>query len=51
VSDVHAAFDYMKANGFQIIDPAPRPGSRGTMVFFVHPKSLGYLIEVVQERA
>lgn len=51
VSDIHAAFDYMKENGFQIVDPAPRPGSRGTAVFFVHPKSLGYLIEVVQERA
>jgi methylmalonyl-CoA/ethylmalonyl-CoA epimerase len=31
-----------------------RPGSRGTTVFFVHPKTteaaaLGYLVEVVQE--
>ncbi len=48
VSDVQLAFDYMKGNGFQIIDDAPRRGSRGTTVFFVHPKSLGYLIEVVQ---
>jgi methylmalonyl-CoA/ethylmalonyl-CoA epimerase len=49
VSDIQAAFEFMKGSGFQIIDPAPRPGSRGTTVFFVHPKSLGYLIEVVQE--
>ncbi len=49
VADVHAAFDYMKEEGFNIIDESPRPGSRGTTVFFVHPKSLGYLIEVVQE--
>jgi methylmalonyl-CoA/ethylmalonyl-CoA epimerase len=49
VSDIQLAFDYMKESGFQIIDTAPRPGSRGTTVFFVHPKSLGYLIEVVQE--
>lgn len=49
VSDIHRAFDYMKANGFNIIDPAPRKGSRGTTVFFVHPKALGYLLEVVQE--
>ena len=54
VADIQAAFDYMKAQGFNIIDSAPRPGSRGTTVFFVHPKttpraSFGYLIEVVQE--
>src|ERR1039457_78934 len=49
VSDIRAAFHYMKENGFHLIDTAPRPGSRGTTVFFVHPKSLGYLIEVVQE--
>ena len=48
------AFDYLKENGFKIIDKAPRKGSRGTTVFFVHPKTtetaaFGYLIEVVQE--
>jgi methylmalonyl-CoA/ethylmalonyl-CoA epimerase len=47
VSDIHAAYAHMKEKGFQLIDDAPRPGSRGTTVFFVHPKSLGYLIEVV----
>jgi methylmalonyl-CoA/ethylmalonyl-CoA epimerase len=54
VEDIQRAFDYMKANGFKIIDAAPRNGSRGTKVFFVHPKttdaaSFGYLMEVVQE--
>jgi len=54
VEDVQKAFDYLKEKGFHIIDAAPRPGSRGTTVFFVHPKTtdaaaLGYLIEVVQE--
>ena len=54
VSDIQAAFDHMKANGFKVIDPAPRNGSRGTKVFFVHPKTteqaaFGYLMEVVQE--
>jgi len=54
VHDIHAAFDAMTADGFRIIDAAPRRGSRGTTVFFVHPKStdataLGYLLEVVQE--
>ena len=39
--------------GFRLIDPAPRKGSRGTTVFFVHPKSkedspFGVLIEIVE---
>jgi methylmalonyl-CoA/ethylmalonyl-CoA epimerase len=54
VADARAAFDYLKEKGFKIIDAAPRNGSRGTTVFFVHPKTtdaaaFGYLIEVVQE--
>jgi methylmalonyl-CoA/ethylmalonyl-CoA epimerase len=54
VTDIQAAFDDMKAKGFNIIDTAPRSGSRGTTVFFVQPKSrddapCGLLIEVVQE--
>ncbi len=56
VKSAQKAFDYMKANGFTIIDAAPRPGSRGTTVFFVHPKSraenaFGFLIEVVEDPA
>jgi methylmalonyl-CoA/ethylmalonyl-CoA epimerase len=44
----------MRRQGYRILDPAPRPGSRGTTIFFVHPKSreavtLGYLMEIVQE--
>ena len=54
VADVHKAFADLKQKGFQIIDDAPRRGSRGTTVFFVHPRTtraaaFGYLIEVVQE--
>jgi len=54
VADIGTAFNYMKDKGFRMIDPAPRKGSRGTTVFFVHPKTtdtaaLGILIEVVQE--
>jgi methylmalonyl-CoA/ethylmalonyl-CoA epimerase len=54
VADIQRAFDDMKAKGFNIIDKAPRKGSRGTTVFFVHPKSreeapFGFLVEVVQE--
>src|ERR1035437_9371402 len=39
VESAQQAFDAMKASGFQLIDKAPRKGSRGTTVFFVHPKS------------
>jgi methylmalonyl-CoA/ethylmalonyl-CoA epimerase len=54
VADIQKAFDHLKQHGFTIIDKAPRKGSRGTMVFFVHPKAtekaaFGYLLEVVQE--
>src|SRR5512138_74790 len=54
VKSAKAAFDYMKQNGFNLIDKAPRPGSRGTTVFFVHPKSrndspFGFLIEIVED--
>ena len=54
VADIQKAFNHMRDQGFHIIDQAPRKGSRGTTVFFVHPKTtdgaaLGYLLEVVQE--
>ena len=53
VKDARHAFRTMKDNGFRLIDAAPRPGSRGTTVFFVHPKSrddspFGLLIEIVE---
>lgn len=53
VESAQTAFDAMQACGFQLIDQAPRKGSRGTTVFFVHPKSraenpFGFLIEIVE---
>lgn len=53
VESAQQAFDAMRASGFQLIDKAPRKGSRGTTVFFVHPKSrvenpFGFLIEMVE---
>jgi methylmalonyl-CoA/ethylmalonyl-CoA epimerase len=51
VRSAQTAYQFMKEAGFQLIDPAPRPGSRGTTVFFVHPKSLGVLIEIVEDPA
>lgn len=50
VADCAAALQAVKDNGGRVIDEAPRPGSRGTTVAFVHPKtSFGTLIELVQE--
>jgi methylmalonyl-CoA/ethylmalonyl-CoA epimerase len=50
VDDCAAALDAVKAHGGRVIDEAPRPGSRGTTVAFVHPKTaFGTLIELVQE--
>ena len=50
VDDCAVALAAMVAAGATPIDQAPRPGSRGTTVAFVHPKgSFGTLIELVQE--
>ena len=50
VDDCQAALAAMVAAGAAPIDQAPRPGSRGTTVAFMHPKgSFGTLIELVQE--
>ncbi|HET8666891.1 MAG TPA: VOC family protein [Terriglobales bacterium] len=54
VKSAQAAFEFMQKTGFRIIDKAPRKGSRGTTVFFVHPKSredvpFGILLEVVED--
>jgi methylmalonyl-CoA epimerase len=50
VDDCQVALDAMIAAGATAIDSAPRPGSRGTTVAFIHPKgSFGTLIELVQE--
>ena len=49
VRDCAEALASMVAAGATAIDKAPRPGSRGTTVAFVHPKgSFGTLIELVQ---
>ena len=50
VDDVAAALDALRADGARLVDEAPRPGSRGTLIAFVHPKSMGgVLVELVQE--
>jgi len=50
VTDLKAVLAHLKAEGVQLIDAEPRPGSRGTMVAFVHPRSVGgVLVELVEE--
>jgi methylmalonyl-CoA epimerase len=44
------ALEQIKAMGGRVIDETPRPGSRGTTVAFVHPKTaFSTLIELVEE--
>ena len=49
VADVAAAVANLRAQGFEVIDPAPRIGSGGTTIAFLHPKSMqGVLVELVE---
>ncbi len=49
VPDCQVALDELAEQGFELIDDTPRPGSRETMVAFVHPKSANStLIELVE---
>jgi methylmalonyl-CoA epimerase len=50
VDDVGAALSELTEQGVPLVDDAPRPGSRGTTVAFVHPRGFaGVLVELVQE--
>jgi methylmalonyl-CoA/ethylmalonyl-CoA epimerase len=50
VADLRAALKELRAAGVPLVDDSPRPGSRGTMVAFVHPKGFrGVLVELVQK--
>lgn len=51
VTDIVAALDHLRDEQLRLIDEVPRPGSRNTLVAFVHPRSMGgVLVELVQER-
>jgi methylmalonyl-CoA/ethylmalonyl-CoA epimerase len=50
VPDVSAGLARLRDTGIRLVDEAPRPGSRGTTVAFVHPEGMGgVLVELVQE--
>ena len=50
VDDLVAAIAKLKGAGLQMIHDAPRPGSHGTKIAFVHPKATGgVLMELVED--
>lgn len=50
--DLQADLDHLAAQGVELIDSKPRPGARGHLVAFLHPKSTGgVLVELVQSTA
>ena len=47
--DIRRAMTRLKSEGFELVDPEPRPGAHGRLVAFVHPHSAhGVLLELVQ---
>jgi methylmalonyl-CoA/ethylmalonyl-CoA epimerase len=49
VESIDASLERLRAQGIRLIDEAPRPGSRGTRVAFVHPEGMGgVLVELVE---
>jgi len=49
VSDIATALADARAAGLELIDSEPRMGMHGTLIAFVHPKSMGgVLTELVQ---
>lgn len=49
VDDVADALAHLRAEGVRLVDEAPRRGSRGTSIAFVHPEGMeGVLVELVQ---
>jgi methylmalonyl-CoA/ethylmalonyl-CoA epimerase len=52
VDDLEASLARLRERGITLIDEKPRPGGRGHMVAFVHPKgNHGLLVELIQRPA
>jgi len=52
VQDIRAEMRRLREKGLKLVDAEPRPGARGRLVAFVHPRSAhGVLLELVQESA
>ena len=51
VDKLQSALDYLKDNGFQLIDKTPRIGAEGYKIAFIHPKSTnGILVELCEKK-
>lgn len=49
VEDIQAAMQHMRAQGFQLLNDAPKKGADNKLVCFIHPKSAnGVLVELCQ---
>jgi methylmalonyl-CoA/ethylmalonyl-CoA epimerase len=47
--DLRAELERLRVAGYELIDAEPRPGARGHMVAFLHPRSTGgVLVELVE---
>jgi methylmalonyl-CoA epimerase len=52
VSDLPAALESMREEGYVLVDEEPREGSHGRRIAFLHPRSLnGVLVEFVEDPA
>ena len=52
VPDIRAEMRRLREKGLKLVDAEPRPGARGRLVAFVHPRSAhGVLLELVEESA
>lgn len=51
VADIRKEMERLKAQGFNLLNPEPKPGADNKLVCFIHPKDAnGVLVELCQER-
>ncbi len=50
VTDLEAALARAEAQGLELIDRAPRSGSHGTRIAFLHPRAMGGVLVELCER-
>lgn len=51
VADIKAEMQRLEGEGFQVLNPEPKPGADNKLVCFLHPKtSGGVLVELCQEK-
>ena len=50
VEDIYAEMDRLRAAGFELLHPEPKPGADNKLVCFLHPKgTTGVLVELCME--